>query len=198
MFNLIYILYLLEPYKLNINIWAFQFMKDIANAPLNYIMVLLAKSFLIVIPIIVLYLFFVKKDKNVYTFIVAGILFYVISDLIKFIVKEPRPCNVSDLYWINKVYCEPTYSFPSNHASVLTGLSLFLTKYKYLRILYVVWLFLVLFGRVYLGLHYFTDIIAGMALSIVLYFIITHYEKQINNFLNNIVKKIFPKLALKD
>ncbi|ASI14300.1 membrane-associated phospholipid phosphatase [Candidatus Mancarchaeum acidiphilum] len=190
-------LLLIEPYKININVWAFEFMKDISSPPLNTFMALLAKSFLIVIPLLVLYLYFSKKDMNVYTFIVAGIVFYLVSDAIKLIVREPRPCNVSELNWINVVSCQSTFSFPSNHASVLTGLSFFLSKYKYIRVLYIIWLFLVLFGRVYLGLHYFTDILAGMALSIVLYYIVIHFKDKINNFFNGIVKKIFPKLALK-
>lgn len=188
---------MIEAYKLNINVWAFEFMKDIANPYLDTLMVALAKSFLVIIPLLVIYLY-LKKDKNVYTFIVAGIVFYIVSDLLKLIIREPRPCNVAELSWINNVYCSPTYSFPSNHASVLTGLSLFLGKYKYIRVLYVVWLFLVLFGRVYLGMHYFTDVIAGMILSVVLYYIIVRYEKKINNALNGIVRRIFPKLAIND
>ncbi len=160
-------------------------------------MAIIGKSFLVVIPFLVLYLYFIKKDANVYTFIVAGVLFYVVSDAIKLITKEPRPCNVTELSWINNVACESSYSFPSNHASVLTGLTFFLGKYRYLQIAYVIWLVMVLFGRVYLGLHYFTDVIAGIALSLAMYYVISKYKNRINKLLNNIVKRVLPKLALK-
>ena len=183
------------PYNININIWAFQFVKSVSSPFLNTLFSTLSSSFLIVIPLLAIYLY-LKKDKNVYAFIVAGIVFFIISDIIKMLTMEPRPCNVSELSWINNLGCENTFSFPSNHASVLTGLIFFLKPYKYLRILYFIWLALELFGRVYLGLHYFTDVIAGIALSIILYYIISFYKPKINEVLNNLVKKIVPKLAL--
>ena len=183
------------PYNININIWAFQFVKSVSSPFLNTLFSTLSSSFLIVIPLLAIYLY-LKKDKNVYTFIVAGIVFFIISDIIKMLTMEPRPCNVSELSWINNLGCENTFSFPSNHASVLTGLIFFLKPYKYLRILYFIWLALELFGRVYLGLHYFTDVIAGVALSITLYYIISFYKPKINEILNNLIKKVVPKLAL--
>jgi len=187
----------IQAYNIKINIWAFEFAKDVASPQLDYIMALLAKSFLIVLPALVLYLYFIKKDPNTYSFIVAGIVFYIISDGIKLLTREPRPCNVSELSWINNVACQSSFSFPSNHASVLTGLGLFLGKYRYLQIVYYVWWALLMFGRVYLGLHYFTDLIAGIALSVVLYLIIARYKNKINASLNGIVKRILPRLALK-
>ena len=99
---------------------------------------------------------------------------------------EPRPCSVSDLQWINHVGCESSYSFPSNHATVLTGLSFFLAKYKYLRVLYIIWVVLVLFGRVYLGAHYLTDVIVGVVLSIIFYYIILKKKNVINNICSKI------------
>ncbi len=183
-----------------LNIAAFEFMKWVAafaNPYMNTIMQLLASSFIIVLPAVVLYMFFAKKDMNAYSFVIVFIAAYVLSDIIKMAVKEPRPCNIQSLSWINNVGCEATFGFPSNHASVLTGLSFFLSKYKYVRWMYVAWLISVLFGRVYLGKHYLTDVIAGVALSIVVYMAIKPYSKKINAFANNLVKRIIPKIALK-
>jgi len=179
----------IEPYKLGINIWAFQAAKALASPALNIIMYWLAKSFLVVLPILVVYML-LKRDMNVYTLVIAGILLYLISDVIKIITKEPRPCNITELAWINSMGCQTTYSFPSNHASVLTGLVFFLKNYKYVRVLYVVWLLLILFGRVYLGLHYFTDVLAGAALSLVVAYVLRRYEKRINALVSRIVDKV--------
>ncbi len=192
-----YLVSLLQVYKLDINIWAFDLVKAMASPALNSVMGVIGKSFLVVIPFLVLYLYFIKKDANAYTFVVAGILFYIVSDAIKLLTKEPRPCNVAELSWINHISCESSYSFPSNHASVLTGLTFLLGKYRYLQIAYIVWLAMVLFGRVYLGLHYFTDVLAGIALSLLMYYVISKYKNRINKLLNGIVKRILSKLALK-
>lgn len=197
MFYIFYLFYILSSYKLNINIWAFEFVKMIADPLLNTFMHLLAYSFFIILPAIVLYLYFIKKDKNAYVFVVAIIFFFIVSDLIKNIIRMPRPCHVTGLNWINTVGCENSFTFPSNHATVLTGLGFFLKNYRYLEILYIVWLILILFGRVYLGAHYLTDVIAGIILSIALYYLINHFKNKINNMLNKITKKILPKIALK-
>ena len=124
--------FILSSYKLSINIWAFEFTKIIANPILNTFMHLLASSFFIILPAIVLYLYFIKKDRNAYVFVVAIIFFFIVSDIIKNIIRMPRPCHVSSLNWINTVGCENSFSFPSNHATVLTGLGFFLKNYKYL------------------------------------------------------------------
>ena len=182
---------LFEVYKLSINVWAFQAAKAVASPALDFIMYWLAKSFLVVLPLLAIYML-LKRDMNVYSFVILGVLLYVVSDAIKLVTQEPRPCDVSatGLVWINHLACEASYSFPSNHASVLTGLTLFLKNYRYIQILYVVWLVLILFGRIYLGLHYFTDVLAGVALSLVVAYIVYRYRKQLNAFADKIVGRI--------
>ncbi len=179
-----------------INTAAFQFTKSIASPSFNTFMSLISKDLVVVIILLIvaLYLFY-KKDKNVFAFLFAGILIYILTDIIKLIIQEPRPCTVSDLSWINTVGCDSsTFSFPSNHATILTGLSVFVTSYKYLRVIYIAWIILILFGRVYLGAHYFTDVIAGIIMGTILGLIVKHYSKKINDFFGSIAKKLIPRL----
>jgi undecaprenyl-diphosphatase len=157
----------------------------------------LASSFFVVLPVLFLYMYFVKKDKNAYSFAVAIVVFYAVSNIVKLIVKEPRPCDTSSLSWINSYSCESGYAFPSSHATTLTGLAFFFRGYKVLSILYTIWLVVVLFGRVYLGQHYLTDVLVGIVLSIAIYYVISIFKTKINDFLNSIVKKIIPKIAIK-
>jgi undecaprenyl-diphosphatase len=183
----------IDAYNIGINIAAFQFMKSIASPMLNSVMAALSQSFLLVLPLIALYML-LRKDRNVYIFSISIVLFYVINDTLKYIVREPRPCNTPALSWINTVSCETNYSFPSSHAAVLTGLPAFMGKFRYVRIAYLIWLALILFGRVYLGEHYLTDVIAGMLLSIAMTYIMYKYRSEINNFIGKIIKKVVPQL----
>ncbi|MGC8670104.1 MAG: phosphatase PAP2 family protein [Candidatus Micrarchaeia archaeon] len=186
----------IEPYAIGINLAVLHFMKSIASPWFNQIMAAITQSYLLVLPLIALYML-AKKDKNVYVFAIAVVLFYVINDAIKVIVKEPRPCNTPELSWINAYNCEANYSFPSSHAAVLTGLPAFLGKYKYIRPLYIIWLLFVLFGKMYIGAHYFTDIVAGAALSLVMAYILYRYKDKINNAINRILKGI-PFISIRE
>ncbi len=184
----------------DVNIYAFQAAKAIANFSnpwMNYLMAYLAASFIVVLRLIIIYMY-MKKDMNVYAFVVAAVVFYAVSEVIKYIVKEPRPCTIQSLSWINNISCESSFSFPSNHATVITGLGFFLNNYKYLRWLYWAWVIAVLFGRVYLGVHYLSDVIAGVLISSMLYFVINRYRAKINSTANRIIRKVSPRLALED
>jgi len=154
-----------------INDYAFRVADSIASTAMNHIMQIIGSSFIVVLPLLVLYMF-ARRDTKVFALVLAGVVLYIVSDTIKLIVREPRPCSVPELSWINAPACESSFSFPSNHASVLTGLAFFINDYKYIRIVYIAWLLLVLFGRIYLGLHYFTDVIAGAVISIIISYII--------------------------
>ncbi len=181
----------------SLNTWAFQFAGQVASAPLTSMMSTLAGSFLIIIPLLVLYLYF-KRDMNAYSLVIIGVLLYVIAEIIKLVMQEPRPCSIQgEISWLaNPVSCESGFSFPSAHASVLTGLALFTKGYKYIRVAYIAWLFLVLFGRVYLGAHYFTDVIAGVVLSVVVTYVVSRYSSVINRTANNIIRAIIPRAAI--
>jgi undecaprenyl-diphosphatase len=179
----------------NFNLLVFKIVDMLANPALNKFMIYFIDSFYVVLPLVAIYLY-LKKDKNVYTFIFAAVALYIIVDIIKLIVREPRPCNVPSLSYINHLGCESTFSFPSEHAAVLSGLAIFLKRYKYLRWIYIAWVVLVLFGKVYLGQHYFTDIVAGVIIGVVLAEIMARFGDKINGFLGGIVKRVFRLLRI--
>ncbi|MGI0141607.1 MAG: phosphatase PAP2 family protein [Candidatus Micrarchaeales archaeon] len=175
-----------------INSAAFQAAGSVASPALTLSMQYLAESFYVVLAAIIIYLY-IKKDKNVFSFAVAIIVLFLATEVIKDIVKEPRPCTTDSFSGIGGI-CESGFSFPSNHAATLTGLLFFLKGYRYLRILYLVWLALVLFGRIYLGEHYLTDVIAGMVLSIIIAAIIYKFSGRINMILGAIAHKLLKPL----
>lgn len=170
-----------------INIWAFQAIKALASPALSAVLAPLADSFYVVLPLITIYLY-LRKDRNTPLFVGTFIVLFAISEAIKHMVAEPRPCTQPSLSWINVVgSCESSYGFPSSHATTLTGLVFFMSKYRILQALYVIWLILVLFGRVYLGQHYFTDVVAGMVTSLVAAYLIWWRREALNRMLRPIL-----------
>lgn len=153
---------------------------------------LLTKIFLIItnlgspyVLILLTLLSFLLKNKKLSFIITANLgLITIINQVLKFIVKRPRP---SDLFLI----VETGYSFPSGHSMVRLSfyglLIYFIYKYfknKKLKIFLITLLSLIIVligvSRVYLGVHFVSDVISGFLLSLS-YLII--FIKVINKFI---------------
>lgn len=153
---------------------------------------LLTKIFLIItnlgspyVLILLTLLSFLLKNKKLSFIITANLgLITIINQVLKFIVKRPRP---SDLFLI----VETGYSFPSGHSMVSLSfyglLIYFIYKYfknKKLKIFLITLLSLIIvligISRVYLGVHFVSDVISGFLLSLS-YLII--FIKVINKFI---------------
>ena len=114
---------------------------------------------------------FLLKNKNYFKYIFINLISLVaINQVLKFIFQRTRP----ELNLIN----ETGYSFPSGHAMVSLGFYGFIVylilisklskKYKViLTIILETLIIAVGFSRIYLGVHYFTDVIVGFIISII-------------------------------
>lgn len=111
---------------------------------------------------------FTDGQWHTYTAFLAGsILIQAIFVLaIKFIIKRSRPAGDWGAIYRNS---DP-HSFPSGHATRAAMLAvLFWGLQLYpLAILITIWVFLVSFARVILGVHYLSDIVAGWILGVLL------------------------------
>lgn len=169
---------------------AFGFASSVANPLLTTIMSHWTESFYVVLPLLAAYLY-IKKDKNAVPFVAALLMLFVLSEILKNIFMEPRPCVNGNFSWVSQIACESGYSFPSSHALSLTGLVFFLKNFKYIRAAYLIWLVIILFSRVYLGQHYLTDVLVGAVISVVVGYAIYKYEKYINDIYDRVLKAIF-------
>lgn len=106
-----------------------------------------------------------------------------LNKFLKVIFKRRRP--------LNYVIKESGYSFPSGHAMGSFSFygyliyNLYKSRFRYKRILIIIFSFIILligFSRIYLGAHYFSDIIFGYMVSLEhLIIYITFIDKKIKN-----------------
>jgi membrane-associated phospholipid phosphatase len=81
-------------------------------------------------------------------------------------VARTRPCHVATLHVHSLLACANDYSFPSDHAviagALAMGLLLFAVRWGILATLLAL---LLAFSRVYVGVHYPGDVVAGLLMG---------------------------------
>ena len=138
--------------------------------------------FLIVLTV---FLFLVIKNRKIGVSIFSNlVIITVLNQLLKRILQRPRPTEF-------RIIEETGYSFPSGHSMTsmaFYGYLIYLI-YKYVKNKYVKWISIVLLGilicsigisRIYLGVHYTSDVLGGFLIS-VSYLVI--YVSAVNKFL---------------
>jgi len=105
----------------------------------------------------------------------------VSASILKPLVERVRPCNVlpgirlfieGDWIVTSKLPVltyNSSFSFPSSHAANLTGQAVFWSHYfGNLAPLFYVLALMVCYSRIYMGLHYPSDVVVGMAIGVLL------------------------------
>lgn len=134
------------------------------------------------VPLYVFFLFLlVKKHKfNALWILLAVALLITLSDqssvMIKNSVQRLRPCHNEDLKLLVHLVngkCGGKFGFVSSHASNSFALAAFLIPFfriywKYFSVALIIWATMVSYSRIYLGVHYPGDILAGALLGVML------------------------------
>lgn len=159
---------------------AIDFIKGIRNDILSYILIFISKSGDTIIAIIftiliMIYLYMINKKRESKFYAVNILAIAIVSQGVKFLSHRQRP----EGEWL--VYIDG-YSFPSGHAVISMAGALILIYFiirdfrrKALACIISVIMFiyaaLIGLSRVYVGVHYISDVIGGWAIAFLWVFI---------------------------
>ena len=124
-----------------------------------------AKYLIFILVALVIFIFWRKRKVIIGTFLAAVLAKFVIVDLIRWIWPKARPFVENNVHLlINKINQS---AFPSGHAAFAFALSAVVYFYnKKAGILFFVASFLIAVSRVFVGVHWPSDIVAGAGIGI--------------------------------
>ncbi len=140
----------------------------LSSPVLDSAMSLITSSYLTIIPLVILAVSFTKKkgERRAYLYRAIGgvLLTYLVVTFLKDVVAEPRPCATLPVR--APMGCETTGSFPSMHTALVFSVLPLLSGPA--AVLYFIYSALVGLSRIYLGVHYPLDVVAGAIIGVVI------------------------------
>ncbi|KGM95587.1 phosphatidic acid phosphatase [Clostridium novyi A str. 4552] len=159
---------------------AINYVSQIRNTALNKLVVIISRSgdtiTAIIFTILVFVFFYItKRKRDGYFYAITVLIVALVSQGLKFIVKRPRPTG----NWLVHI---GGYSFPSGHSvlsmtAALLIIYFVLSNFKnkawaiILSILVYIYGSLVGLSRVYVGVHYISDVVGGWTIATICVFI---------------------------
>lgn len=172
-------------------------------AALDKTMILIAQSFQYLFMITLLLLWFMKDTKEKIAANRKAVIFAVmtmliavgINHIIGFLYFRPRPYTLHTAHLLVNPSVDP--SFPSDHATFAFALALpILVANKYFGRVMIVMSILLIFSRVYVGIHYPLDVVGGAIIAYVTYKTIQKFPR-LFDYIANFVLKIWEMIVFR-
>lgn len=139
--------------------------------------------------ILLIICFFKAYGKKAWWIVSSLLLVVLLADqtasvLFKPLFERLRPCHEEDLFPLIHLpgICGSLYGFASSHAANHFGMGFFLytffkSKSRY-AFLFIIWALLISYSRIYLGVHYPGDVIAGGLIGLTYSFLVICFMKK--------------------
>lgn len=141
---------------------------------------------------IIWYVYIKLGSKNLVFFLLSCVLSIALTDLIsvhlfKEVFERYRPTHNLEIGHLVKTVIKPNgeiylggkFGFVSSHAANYGGLTtlfiLQLRKFSKWWMLLIVWFLVIVYTRIYLGVHYPSDIFMGGMIGIIIGFLVDHF-----------------------
>lgn len=181
---------------------AIKFIASLRTTYLDYLLLSVAFAsniFIIFFFLTSLFLWKEHKRRWILPLWLSGLFAIIVSYLMKVIIARPRPFQkglVSALqiaiYFVKDNFLTWNFSFPSFQAMlVFSAVPVLSKEFKKLKYIWFVFACLAAFSRVYFGLHYLSDILAGAVIGYLIGFLMVFIEEKYNSGL-----KIMRKLKI--
>lgn len=151
------------------------FKSDTLTDILKIISFLASTKVIIIFNIIIAIIVLISKRTNMLLITISSISSGVINNLVKYIIKRDRPFGIA-------LVQENFYSFPSGHSMISVlfyGMIIYMLiehNFKYKKILIPlisIYILLVGISRIYLGVHFASDVLGGYLLASCILLILT-------------------------
>ena len=132
-----------------------------------------------------------KKTRKCGIMVLAALLVMLVVNniILKNLIARPRPCATYPEL-VELVHIPTSYSFPSGHTvSAMAVAFTILTQHKKLGIVAVIMAFLMGLSRLYVGVHFPTDVYGGIIVGATIAFAVYYAEKKITPVLVKKFKK---------
>lgn len=143
------------------------------NIILDQLAILVTSFGLLYVGIIIallLYFFGNHRAKGVAKLLVVSLLVtYIVVGIVKYGILRPRPyTQIASLVVLNY---ESDPSFPSGHTALATVTALCLSEYFGHKRLFILIPLVVALSRMYIGVHYPSDVLGGFLIGIIITFL---------------------------